>query len=309
MVGSRLFSRLLTEVARARAKLVCVGDAKQLLPIEAGWIFKRMASVHGEARLSQVRRQEVPWQLEAGKSLGRGESLKALIEYQAHGRLTVSKTARSAIRELVAQWEKDGGIKDPGSKLILASTNAEVREINRQCQAKALLAGALDPEKKVFHEGVFLYRGERVLFTKRMTRQKIENSWVGTVEGIDEEKGKITVRLDKDGRTVDLNLKSLPKDSLRQGWASTTHKAQGRTVDLCYVLMGGPLSDRHIGYVQGTRHRKDCRLYLSQGDAGPELRVAARALSRARDKSLAVEILERQRQHSQQRSRGMSLGF
>ena len=46
MVGSRLFHRLAREVVKADCRFVCVGDPKQLAPIEAGWIFKRMAEVH-----------------------------------------------------------------------------------------------------------------------------------------------------------------------------------------------------------------------------------------------------------------------
>ena len=59
-------------------------------------------------------------------------------------------------------------------------------------------------------------------------------------------------------------------------------------------------------------------LYLSAQDAGPELRVAARALARVEDKSLAVEVMERhrrqQQEHQRQRQelrqeRGLSLGL
>jgi ATP-dependent exoDNAse (exonuclease V) alpha subunit len=106
-------------------------------------------------------------------------------------------------------------------------------------------------------------------------------------------------------------LKDFEKtDALRLGYASTTHKAQGRTVDFCYVLAGGPLSNRHLAYVQTTRHRKDARLYFAAQDAGPELRVAARALAKAEDKSLAVEVIEQhRRQREIRRERGMSLGL
>ena len=41
MIGSRQFARLLEETDKAQAKLVLVGDANQLQPIEAGQLFER----------------------------------------------------------------------------------------------------------------------------------------------------------------------------------------------------------------------------------------------------------------------------
>ncbi|CAN5792876.1 hypothetical protein BH23PLA1_BH23PLA1_41000 [soil metagenome] len=308
MVGTRLFAKLAAHVAKARAKLVCVGDAKQLAPIEAGWIFKRLGEQHGEVRLTKVRRQEVPWQLEAGVKMGRKQTLEALIDYQARGRLVVTTTTRVAIRELVTQWVADGGVKDSTDKLILAGTQAEAAEINAQCQARRLLAGELKAEAKVFHREFFLYEGDRILFSKRMGRKQIENSWMGTVEAVRADRGEIAVRLDADQRLMTLKLSELPEDAVRRGYATTTHKAQGKTVDSSYILLGGPMTSNHLGYVQLTRHRHDCRLYLAEADAGPDLKVAARALARTENKSLAVELLERPREPSRRPQRPSAMG-
>ena len=315
MVGSRLFHRLMRQVVKADCTLVCVGDPKQLQPIEAGWIFKRMAALHGETRLTKVRRQEVPWQLEAGRQIGRGEVAQALTTYLAQDRLKVTKTTREALAQIVARYVQDGGLENPKDKLILAGLNAHVLTLNRQCQAQMILAGKIDPEKKLFFQNVYLHEGDRIQFTKRSTRHKVENSWLGTVEAVHPERNALTVRLDKDDRLVTLKLDELPKDALRLGYASTTHKAQGKTVDYCYVLMGGPLANRHLAYVQTTRHRKDVRLFMAAQDAGPELKIAVKALTRTEDKSLAVEILEQHQRREQkvalrqQHGRGISLGL
>jgi conjugative relaxase-like TrwC/TraI family protein len=315
MVGSRLFHRLMRQVVRADCTLVCVGDPKQLQPIEAGWIFKRMTHLHGETRLTKVRRQQVPWQLEAGRQMGRGEVAQALTTYLANDRLQVTKTTREAIHRIVARYVQDGGLENPRDKLILAGLNAHVLTLNRLCQAQMLLAGKSDPEKKLFFHNVHLHEGDRVQFTRRSTQHKVENSWLGTVDAVHPEKNTLTVRLDKDDRLVTLKLDRLPRDALRLGYASTTHKAQGKTVDYCYVLLGGPLANRHLAYVQTTRHRKDLRLYMAVQDAGPELKIAIKTLTRTEEKSLAVEILEQHRRRAQpevaprhQHGRGIPLG-
>jgi conjugative relaxase-like TrwC/TraI family protein len=57
MVGSREFEALQAAVIEAGAKLVCVGDPKQLQPIEAGGIFKSLMTRHGRTEISRIQRQ------------------------------------------------------------------------------------------------------------------------------------------------------------------------------------------------------------------------------------------------------------
>ncbi|WP_250463236.1 MobF family relaxase [Caballeronia sp. GAFFF2] len=57
MVGSREFGLLQDAALAAGAKLVAVGDPKQLQPIEAGGIFRALVREHGAADLSEIRRQ------------------------------------------------------------------------------------------------------------------------------------------------------------------------------------------------------------------------------------------------------------
>ena len=57
MVGSREFALLQAEALSAGAKLISVGDPKQLQPIGAGGIFKALMERHGKAELSVIQRQ------------------------------------------------------------------------------------------------------------------------------------------------------------------------------------------------------------------------------------------------------------
>ena len=57
MVGSADFAALQSEAFKAGAKLVCVGDPKQLQPIGAGGIFGSLMSMHGKAEISNIQRQ------------------------------------------------------------------------------------------------------------------------------------------------------------------------------------------------------------------------------------------------------------
>ena len=62
MVGSREFSILQEEAVKAGAKLVCVGDPKQLQPIEAGGIFGSLMDKHGRAEISNIQRQRTDFE-------------------------------------------------------------------------------------------------------------------------------------------------------------------------------------------------------------------------------------------------------
>lgn len=57
MVGSSDFALLQAEAMKAGAKLVAVGDPKQLQPIAAGGIFASLMKLHGRAEISNIQRQ------------------------------------------------------------------------------------------------------------------------------------------------------------------------------------------------------------------------------------------------------------
>lgn len=58
LVDSRRFALLQKRVVDAGAKLVALGDPKQLQPIEAGGIFKSLIDKHGAAQVSRIQRQK-----------------------------------------------------------------------------------------------------------------------------------------------------------------------------------------------------------------------------------------------------------
>jgi conjugative relaxase-like TrwC/TraI family protein len=62
MVGSVQFAALQKAVLDAGAKLVAVGDPKQLQPIEAGGIFKALMERHGAAQITKIQRQRTDFE-------------------------------------------------------------------------------------------------------------------------------------------------------------------------------------------------------------------------------------------------------
>ena len=304
MVGTKDLARLMEHAKQAPgARVVLVGDAKQLQPISAGGPHKYLASVLGEVRLENIRRQKEVWARDAVKDFERGNADKAIKTYIEKGHLHVADTRAEAMSKLIDRWKADGGIQNPNGVFLLASLNTEVKDLNLRAQAARIEAKVVSEDKKMYANGVFFHEGDRIQFQKRSRPHGIENSDMGVVTKVEPDKQKITVKLDDGDREVTVDLRKYSGDNLRLGYASTTHKAQGASIPHVHVLMGGSLSDLHMGYVQASRSQESTHLFVDKHSAGdPGLSDLIRSLAQERQKTMAHEILQRQQQELQRQA-------
>jgi ATP-dependent exoDNAse (exonuclease V) alpha subunit len=164
MVGTRQMKALLDACKTAGAKLVLVGDARQLQPIEAGGPFAALAKVLGQAVLTEIHRQREAWAKSAVLHLAAGEAGTALAAYAERGLVAVEKTRAEAQRRLIATWARHG-VSRPAEHLILTGDNAEARELNRLAQDERLRWGKVGREFVRVGASDF-HVGDRVLFTR-----------------------------------------------------------------------------------------------------------------------------------------------
>lgn len=286
MVGTRQLAQLVDHTTKARAKLVLVGDAKQLQPIETGGAFAKIGTVVGQSKLTDIRRQQDPWQRQAVHHLSEGEAALALESYARRGLVTIGADRQGAMRALVQDWQREG-LARPEDSLILVGTNGEAATLNRMVQRERLAHGHLEGMPlKVDRER--FYAGDRVLCTRNSTL--VKNGDIGTVVAVNPKDQSLKMNLGK--RTVTLHVEDYPHVKL--GYATTTHKAQGATVDNCYVLAGGPMQDQQLTYVQASRARHQTRFYTDSLSAGEDLQTLLKDMSRSREKRLAHSFLERE---------------
>jgi Ti-type conjugative transfer relaxase TraA len=284
MIGTRQLERVLSHAAEAGAKVVLVGDIKQLQAIEAGAAFRSIHERHGGAEIGEVRRQREEWQRAATRDLATGRTDNALEAYRSHGMVHEAQTREQARGDLIDRWDHDRQASPDGSRIILTHTNDEVRALNEAARERMRAAGHLGNEVRVTVE-----RGDRgfasedrVMFLQNERGLGVKNGTLGTIEQVSAQ--SMTVQTD-DGRSVHFDLKDY--DRIDHGYAATIHKAQGMTVDRTHVL-ATPGLDAHGSYVALSRHRDGMELHYGRDDFANPDRLT-RTLSRDRAKDMASD--------------------
>jgi len=285
MVGTRAMKTLADAVADAGAKLVLVGDARQLQPIEAGGPFNAIAKLIGASDLKDIRRQKEPWARDMVSHFAAGEAKKALAMAAERGLVHQAPTAIDAKEKLIEDWKLDG-LRRPEGNLILALRNEDVSELNLAAQTQRKRAGWLG-RPRIEIDDTTLHVGDRVLFTRNSKLLGVKNGHLGTLARIDDS----VIHVDVDGgMRVSIPTRSYKHITL--GYAVTTHKAQGMTANNTYILIDPTMQNRELSYVQASRARNLTRFYVDQITAGKHLGEAAKLMARSQQKEMAVAIAE-----------------
>lgn len=278
MIGSRQFARLLEATHEAQAKIVLVGDANQLQPIEAGQLFERIAQEVGSARLTDIRRQRGAADREMVQALARGDTRAALESLQARGRVHAAPDRERAMRELVQDWSAARDAHNPRQDLMLGATRADTRELNRLAREALLEQGELQRERVIeaAQGPLVLAEGDRIVITRNTKVLGMMNGDLATVTALTDRHGEveITALLDE-GRTRTWRVSDHPH--IEHGYALTAHKAQGASVERAYVLAHENMSAREWTYVAGSRAHEAVHLYAERHMANDLERIMGRS--------------------------------
>ena len=138
MVGTRNLDRLLEHAQRANAKVVLVGDDRQLPEIESGGAFRGIKNRLPAVELSEVRRQPFGWERDALDLIREGRSQEAIDAYMAHDRVVLAKSSEETRRRLIADWWATQDDEEPA--VMLAARRSDVADLNGR--ARALMTAA-----------------------------------------------------------------------------------------------------------------------------------------------------------------------
>jgi hypothetical protein len=130
--------------------------------------------------------------------------------------------------------------------------------------------------------------GDRLQWREPDNKRRIANGEYATITKLDQH--QIEVHLDK-GRKLSMPLADARKVDL--GYASTSHAAQGATVDRVLVNIdssrGAQLVNDRMYYVAISRARLDARIYTDDQER------MRRSVVRTQDNELALDVIERPR--------------
>jgi Ti-type conjugative transfer relaxase TraA len=256
MVGTRDLARLIEASEQAQAKLVLVGDDRQLPEIQAGGLYSALADRPGTIELTEVRRQREAWDRDALAALRDGDIDHFARAYYDHGRIVAAPSADAARAALVDGWWS--ATERGEQSLMIAHRRADVADLNRRAREHMRAAGRLGVDALGVGDRAFAV-GDRVVTTRNDRRLGVVNGDAGTLTRIDH--GTLTVELDR-GTQVELPERYARESRLEHGYASTAHRAQGATVDCAFVLGSDELY-REWGYTALSRHRAEVRFYVT----------------------------------------------
>lgn len=262
MAGTLELDTLVTQARCAGAKVLLVGDPAQLSPVAAGGAFRLLVTDRADAPdLVDVRRFRHEWEREASLAL-RGGHHTAADPYFQHGR--VQDGDRDTMIEAIYQaWRAD--IRAGRTSLMVAADAQTVAELNARARADLVATGQVGPAGVSIADGTTIGTGDIVVTRLNQRDLHATGGWVKngdqwTVTAVHAD-GSLTVhRANKTGTCT-----RLPADYVDEhvelGYATTAHRAQGRTVDTCHAYLSAA-TVREPLYVMATRGREANRLYV-----------------------------------------------
>ena len=279
LLSSRDMGALLDAVTNAGAKIILVGDRRQLQAIGAGPGLDLVARAVEAARVSNIVRQREPWAREAITSFGGGRAAPALEAFADRGLLIEADGAKAAVTAALDAAEQIHAHDRGASVLILAKSNATVAAISRAARERLKEAGIIRGTEVSFTAAtpsghtaqISLAAGDRIRFLGRDDELGVVNGSAATIVNVSEtaqsssDASRILIEADINGRQTTFDPMRLAdaQGRPRLGWAyaSTVYGRQGLTVDHAIAYLDHSYN-RHDIYVAASRARERTTLVL-----------------------------------------------
>lgn len=265
LAGTFALDAIAAHVAEAGAKLVLVGDWAQLDAVDTSGAFGLLARSRVDApRLTDARRFVHAWEKSASLSLRLGRP-SVVADYEKHGRVA-GGDHDEMLEAAYRAWQAD---QDAGRITSLITEDSEtVAALNARARNDRVLAGL------VADTGVMLADGNRagqgdIVITRRNERRlstgrgwvKNGDRWVVTACHLD---GAVSLRRAGSSWHGTVTLPAwYVAEHLDLGYAITTHRAEGSTVDTAHVIVRSSSMTREALYVAMTRGRHSNIAYVA----------------------------------------------
>jgi Ti-type conjugative transfer relaxase TraA len=286
MLGTTLSVELFNVIKNKGAKLILVGDDRQLSSVERGGTFRFLSDRYGAAELSEVRRQTIGWQKDVSESLAEGNIKRAVHLLEENKAVSWSPTKEESLTNLLKDWAKDTMLNPQETRQIIAQRNVDVDALNQGARDLLRQSGQLGEVEVICSTQrgrVAFAVGDRIHLTKKDKSQELMNGNFGKIEHINPQTKIMTLHLDN-GEVKELNPNTY--DGLRHGYAATVYKTQGATIASVHALHSYT-TNQATNYVGLTRQTKSLSLYVSQ-DETPSTTHLIRQMERQQERGTSL---------------------
>ncbi len=264
LAGTLSLDRITHLAERAGAKVLLVGDYAQLQSVDAGGAFNLLVGDRDDApELVDVHRFTHAWEKTASLALRHGRT-EVIDTYLEHDRIREGD-ADAMTDAAYAAWcaDRSQGLVS----VLIADTRDDVTTLNQRARADLILDSTLTPGREVeLTDGTTAGVGDTIITRRNDRRLRNGKDWVRngdtwTIKDVRDD-GSITIR--KTGRRFGSSIvlpASYVAEHVDLGYAVTTHRAQGVTVDTSHVLVE-PTTTRENFYVAMTRGKDANRAYV-----------------------------------------------
>jgi conjugative relaxase-like TrwC/TraI family protein len=274
MSGTIDLAQLAAQTRQVGAKLLLVGDHRQLGAVPAGGVFGLLVRQGHAATLEGLWRFQNRWEAHATRQLRTGDPA-CLDAYATHGR--ISGGDHDAMLDAAhGAWAADQAAGR--NTLLVAADNATVTDLNHRTRTALVAAGQVTADGVELRDGTTAGVGD-VIITRENARRirTADGRWVRNgdtwqVTAVTRD-GALIIReagwclRKRDEVFLDPHYVA---EHVQLGYAVTAHRAQGATVDTCHVIVAHGMT-REAFYVAMTRGRQANSTYIVTEHADPDV--------------------------------------
>lgn len=275
LAGTFTLDALTAQAAAAGAKVLLVGDHKQLSAVDAGGAFHLLAERGRPATLTSLWRFSQPWEAAATRRLREGDT-GVIGAYVEHDRISAG-AAEVMCEEAYTAWQADTENGVPA--ILIAADSHTVEVLNTRAHNDRVADGLVAPEGLTKADGAMIAVGDRVLTRANNRRLRtpaghVRNGDLWQVTAIADDGALTVTSVTRPGSAIPVTggEVTLPvayvAEHVDLGYATTTHRAQGITVDRTHVLAAAGMARENL-YVAMTRGRHDNHVYVALDDVDP----------------------------------------
>lgn len=301
MIGAKDLATVLEWTAENGITVTMIGDPQQLQSVDASGPFGRLHAARPGAELVENLRQQTDIGRECAAFLRDGNAEEALLLLADADQLVVATSQTHAEQILISAWAERAEQAPTTRDRVLGTglesdRNDQVDILNTLARREARQRGWITgPDYPYTAKGrtVAYAEGDQILIMTnihRKARPSLANGTRALVTAISDDGIDITY-WDDAGEHIDHLTARQAVTHACHGYAMTTHKLQGQTVD-SLVIDFGPERDLSSTYVALTRHRNDVVAIVNIADIaeGAELEQLLLASSDARRDAIIAKV-------------------